>query len=284
MRFWKDIPVTFDLPNLLQCLDLHAQTPTKFEGDNLDLEYSRVYGGQVLAQSIMALEKVADGKSLKSFVQHFPREGDVALPMTYDVTVHQAGRTFALLGVAASQANKLVSSASASLHLPEEGIERESEIDMSPGPQDSVPTDLTMVPWEVRVVDGTDLGTRESRPPRYRFWMRAELPYCPAAENSWVHQALLAHASDLTVIGTALLPVIGVSQNDTGTAFHTAVTSHSMWFHRPFRIDEWLLVDQESPIMSGGRSFGRGDVRTQDGQLVASFAQESMVRLLAPLP
>jgi acyl-CoA thioesterase-2 len=97
-------------------------------------------------------------------------------------------------------------------------------------------------------------------------------------DDAWMHQALLAHATDLTVIGTALLPIDGVSQADTGTRIQTAVTSHSLWFHQPFRLNDWLLIDQASPVMSAGRSFGRGDVWTHDGRLVASFAQEAMVR------
>jgi acyl-CoA thioesterase-2 len=101
-----------------------------------------------------------------------------------------------------------------------------------------------------------------------------------ADDSDWTHQALLAHATDLTVIGTALLPVEGLSQADTGTKFHSAVTSHTLWFHQSFRTDDWVLVDQHSPVLAGSRGWGRGDVWTRDGRLVASFAQESMVRPL----
>lgn len=273
--------MSVDLANLLACLELREGEPPLLEGDNLDLEYRRVFGGQVLAQTVRALETAADGKQLKSFTQHFPREGDVGQPMTYVPAVHQSGRTFAVLGVQATQAGKLVSQCTASLHAPENGLERSDDPPQVGRPQDAAPTELLMVPWEVRVVDGVDLGSRQVHPARYQFWMR-----CPALPDScrpdslWTHQALLAHATDLTVIGTALLPVQGASQEDTGTAFHTAVTTHSMWFHQPFRLDEWVLVDQTSPLLSGGRAFGRGDVWTADGRLVASFAQESMIRLL----
>ena len=123
-----------------------------------------------------------------------------------------------------------------------------------------------------------DLSDRTEGPPDFQFWMRA------AACNDdrvAVHQALLAHATDLTIIGTALRPFEGVSQADSTVTLHTAVTSHTVWFHQPVRVDEWLLVAQHSPVVANGRAFGRGEVFTEAGELVASFAQESMIRSLA---
>ena len=96
-------------------------------------------------------------------------------------------------------------------------------------------------------------------------------------DDRGLHQALLAHATDLTLIGTALRPFDGLSQADSTVTLHTAVTSHTLWFHRPFRVDRWLLVVQEAPVVAHGRSYGRGDVFADD-QLVASFAQEAMIR------
>jgi acyl-CoA thioesterase-2 len=100
-------------------------------------------------------------------------------------------------------------------------------------------------------------------------------------EERATHQALLAHATDLTLIGTALRPFDGLSQADSTVTLHTAVTSHTLWFHRPFRVDEWLLITQEAPVVAHGRSYGRGDVFAGD-LLVASFAQEAMVRPIDP--
>ena len=99
----------------------------------------------------------------------------------------------------------------------------------------------------------------------------------PVGDERHLHQALLAHATDLTLIGTALRPFDGVSQADSTVTLHTAVTSHTLWFHHPFRVDDWLLVTQHSPVVANGRAFGRGDVYAGD-ELVASFAQEAMVR------
>ena len=109
-------------------------------------------------------------------------------------------------------------------------------------------------------------------------WSRQCLARSPALA---VHQALLAYATDLTIIGTALRPFDGVSQADTMITLHTAVTSHTLWFHQPFRVDAWLLLTQHSPVVAGGRAYGRGDVYAGD-ELVASFAQESMVRQIEP--
>ena len=97
-----------------------------------------------------------------------------------------------------------------------------------------------------------------------------------------MHQALLAHATDLTLIGTALRPFDGVSQADSTVTLHTAVTSHSMWFHQPFRMDDWVLLDQHSPVVANGRSLRAGRGVRRAGEVVASFAQEAMVRQIEP--
>ena len=267
--------VSFD--NLLACLELTEATPGTFTGPNLALDYHRVFGGQILAQGILAATTAAgEGKEVKSLTQLFPREGQAEQPMLYTVTKHQEGRTFASTGVVANQGDKTVSVAALSLHTPEDGTARQAPAPDVGKPESATATDLGMIPWETRVVDAVDLSDRAVGPASYRFWMRTPaLPDSPA-----LHQALLAYATDLTIIGTALRPAEGLSQADTMTKFHSAVTSHSLWFHQPFRADEWLLVDQVSPVLAGGRAFGRGDVWSSDGRLVASFAQESMIRML----
>lgn len=267
----------FPLENVLSCLDLREKGPQTFVGDNLELDYHRVFGGQILGQTLRAVSAAADpGKQVKSLHQLFPREGDSAQPMTYTVTEHQKGRTYASSGVVATQGEKVVSVATVSLHAPEPGHERQEQAPAVGTPEDAVAVDLGMVPWETRVVDGVSLGSPEVGPAVFRFWMRT--PALP--DEVSLHQALLAHATDLTLIGTALRPVEGLSQADATVKYHSAVTSHTVWFHQPFRIDDWLLVDQHSPVLAGGRAFGRGDVWARDGRLVASFAQESMIRML----
>ena len=131
-----------------------------------------------------------------------------------------------------------------------------------------------MIPWETRVAFGVDLQSREAGPPEYGLWMRAPT----LADDQPLHQALLAHSSTLTLIGTALRPHEGLSEADAQGRLQTAVTSHTLWFHRPLRMDQWLLLQQQSPSTAGARGFGLGHVFTSQGQLVASFAQESLVR------
>jgi acyl-CoA thioesterase-2 len=172
-----------------------------------------------------------------------------------------------------------VTAAILSMHADEDGWQRSDAPPALDPPDASVETDLNMVPWEVRVVGGVDLSDHAAGPPQFDWWTRT-----PAVggdrDSVSTHQALLAHATDLTVIGTALRPFEGLSQADSTKTMHTAVTGHSMWFHQPFRVDDWLLVTQHSPVVAKGRAYGRGDVFAGD-QLVASFAQESMIRPLS---
>ena len=258
----------FGLDDLLGCLD---------SGDNLDIGYHRVFGGQILAQMITASAKSSPEKNVKSMHVLFPREGDTSKRVDYAVTKHQDGRTFGTTGIVASQDDKTIAVATVSLHATEVGLERSDPMPEVPRPDDCPVHEVPMVPWEVRVIAGVDLADRAAGPPSYEMWMRT--PALP--DDGHVHQALLAHATDLTVIGTALRPFEGVSQADSTVTLHTAVTSHTLWFHRPYRLDRWLLVAQRSPVVAAGRAFGRGDVFTEDGDLVASFAQESMVRRIS---
>jgi acyl-CoA thioesterase II len=130
-----------------------------------------------------------------------------------------------------------------------------------------------LLPFETR--SKTSLDAREAAPPEYSLWIKT-----PAVDPGLV-QALAAYATDLTLIGTALRAVPGVSQADAGRAFVSAVTSHTLWFHRPFRTDAWLLLRQRGPVLAHGRSFGQGDILTADGTLVASYAQEALLRFRA---
>lgn len=273
----------FDLDDLTGCLSLQPVDGDDglLEGANLDIGYHRVFGGQILAQMIAAASAASPEKSVKSLTVLFPREGDTAKPIRYRVTKHQDGRTFGTTEVVAAQdgpdgASKVVSAAIVSMHVDEEGLHRSDPPPSVGPPEDADVLPLDMVPWEVRVVGGVDLADRAVGEPRFEMWMRAP----SLGDERSVHQALLAHATDLTLIGTALRPFEGVSQADSTVTLHTAVTSHSMWFHQPFRLDDWLLVAQHSPVVANGRSFGRGDVFTGGGELVASFAQEAMVRSL----
>jgi acyl-CoA thioesterase-2 len=263
----------FDQDDLIGCLALTEGDGGVREGRNLDIGYHRVFGGQILAQVVAAAAEATPEKAVKSIHVLFPREGDTSKPMRYRVTKLQDGRTFGSTEVVAEQDAKVISVALVSMHIGEEGLHRSDDApDVGP-PEEATAVDLGMVPWETRVVGDVDLSDRAASPARLDWWMRAA---AVDGEGS-VHQALLAHATDLTLIGTALRPFEGISQADSTVTLHTAVTSHTVWFHQPFRVDAWLQLSQSGPVVAGGRSYGRGDVFA-DGELVASFAQEAMIR------
>ncbi len=265
--------MAFDVDDLVGCLQLTEVEPGVVEGPNLDIGYYRVFGGQILAQMLSAAAAASPEKSVKSLTVLFPREGDTAKPLRYRVERLQDGRTFGTTEVIASQDGKVIAAAVVSMHVDEDGLHRSDPAPAVGAPEDAEPLELPMVPWEVRTVGGVDVVDKAIGPPDLELWMRA--PALP--DERIVHQALLAHATDLTIIGTALRPFEGVSQADSTVTLHTAVTSHSIWFHQPFRLDDWVLLAQHSPVVANGRAFGRGEVHA-NGEVVASFAQESMVR------
>ncbi len=268
-----------DMKDLLGCLDVEQTGPDSWSARNLDLpDAYRVFGGQLLAQAIAIAVADAPGKVVKSIHVLFPREGDLALPVEFRVTRLQDGRTFSNRQLVGAQGERVIFSATLSLHALEDGLEHQGAAPECPGPMECAPADLGMIPLETRIEDGVDLDDRALGPAEFRFWLRAEekLP-----DELPIHQAILAHCSDLTVIATALRAHAGYSVADSPGLLHTGPTSHTLWFHRPFRMDEWMLVDQRSPVAHGARAFGGANVYSEGGELVASFAQESLIRVRA---
>jgi len=264
--------ITFE--DTLACLEVEALADDRYTAPNIPMAYYRIFGGQLLAQTIAVATRSAAGKSVKSLHAAFPREGDLREPVEYDVAAIQDGRSFAARQVTARQGERVIASAMVSLHVDEAGLSHQIAAPDAGEPRAATLTDLTMIPWETRVVGGVDLGARDVGPADYAFWMRA--PALPGDRH--VHQALFAHASDLTLIGTTLRPHEGLCEADSPDRIQTAVTTHTLWFHRPFRLDEWMLVSQSSPVTAGARGFAQGHAFDGDGSLVASFAQESMIR------
>lgn len=258
--------------DLLECLKLNVgDCDTRFTARNQQLEYHRIFGGQLLAQFIRAASITSPDKTVKSLHTVFPREGRADEPITYDVIRHHEGRSFSTLSITAAQARGPIGIASVSMHVSEDGHDRQSvePVGQLPGPEHGVA--LGLIPWETRSLD--DLNATTTGPPEFELWMRTPLVEPDLAT------ALAAYATDLTLIGTALRPHDGLSQLGNGTQFTSAVTSHTIWFHRPFTTDQWLLLRQHSPLIAHGRSFGRGDVLTTDGVLIASYGQESLLRI-----
>ena len=268
--------------DLLGCLDLHsaaqagadersdAEDITTFDGASQQLQYHRVFGGQLLGQFIRAAQLTCPDKTVKSLHAVFAREGRAAEPVRYPSTRQHQGRSFASLTITAHQTRGVLASSSVSMPAVEDGPEHQ---DREPVPAllgEKHRAELDLIPWETRCAD--DLNAVTAGPPRLELWMRT-----PPVDGDLAF-ALTAYASDLTPIGTALRPLEGFNHSGNGTLFTSAVTSHTVWFHRPFRTDRWLLLRQHSPVLAHGRCFGRGDVLTEDGTLVASYAQEALLR------
>lgn len=256
--------------DLLDCLALKPLGQGVYKGRSQRLDYHRLFGGQLLAQCARAVALTCPGKAVKSMHVLFPREGRGNEPVRYETDCVQQGRTYAAVRTQARQAHGVVAVATASLHTWEGGPERQTvqPVGDLPGPERRVALD--MLPWESRAV--TDLDTDDAEPPAYELWTRTP------RVSADLSPALLAYATDLTLIGTALRPLERVTQRDAGRAFVSAVTSHTVWFHQPLRTDEWLVMRQHSPVAAHGRCHGRGDVLTERGELVASYAQEGLLR------
>ena len=253
--------------DLLECLEL-ASGPSggtdgqsdvaAFIGRNQRLEYHRLFGGQLLGQFIQAARLVCPDKAVKSLHAVFAREGRADEPVSYEAIRHHEGRSFATLTITARQSRGKLATSSICMHVVEDGPEHQAVDDVAPvlGAEHRVALDL--IPWEIRAVD--DLNATTSGPPRFEFWMRT-----PAVDPG-LAPALAAYATDLTLIGTALRPMDGLGQRGNGTQFTSAVTSHTLWFHRPFRTDEWATSSPRaarwSPPMPRRPSCGcRPDAR-----------------------
>ncbi len=243
-----------------------------FEGRNQQLEYHRLFGGQLLGQLIQIARLMCPEKTVKSLHTVFAREGHADEPVTYEAIRHHEGRSFATLTITGRQStSRVLATSSICMHVVEDGPEHQAVADVPPvlGPEHRLALDL--IPWETRAID--DLNATTTGPPQFEFWMRT-----PDVDPA-LAPALAAYATDLTLIGTALRPMEGLGQRGNGTQFTSAVTSHTLWFHRPFRTDEWLLLRQHSPLLAHGRSFGRGDILDERGALVASYGQEALLRI-----
>ncbi|HIF95485.1 MAG TPA: acyl-CoA thioesterase II [Myxococcales bacterium] len=258
----------------LACLDVEFLGADSFTAPNIPMAYRRIFGGQLIAQALCVAAETVQEKGVKSLHATFPNQGDLASPVEYRVHRQGEGRTFAHRMVVGRQAGEVIVVANVSLHCEEAGLFHQTDFPEVLAPEDATAMDLSMIPWETRVVGGVDLASREIGSPDYAFWMRA--PSFSAGQV--VHQALLAHATDLSLIGTSLRPHAGLGEADSPEKIQTAVTSHTIWFHQPLRMDDWLLVSQKSPIVAAGRGFAHGSVLSREAALVASFAQESMLR------
>ncbi len=299
--FARDSPTARPLSPLDHLLDLLALEPIEtliFRGRNRPLGSPRVYGGQVLAQALVAAGRtVPDGRACHSLHAYFILPGDVEAPILYTVEPLRDGGSFATRRVTAVQHGRPIFNASLSFHRDEPGLDHQpeppagvpppdalaSEHDLARAIADRIPEPLRTVltrdrPIDFRPVDPADPLRPSARDPEMTMWLRADgrLP-----EDRLTHQALFAYASDWGLLGTALHPH-GRSVFDP--RLQVASLDHAVWFHRPFRADEWLLYRVDAPTAAGARGFTRGSLTDAAGRLVASTAQEGLIRPLADRP
>jgi len=280
------------LQALVELLRLEPLEHNLFRGQSRDVGGPAVFGGQVLGQALMAAARtVAAGQSVHSLHGYFLRAGDKAVPIVYDVDRIRDGASFATRRVVAIQHGQAIFHMSASFHKREGGPAHQDTMPEAPPPEslaDDHQRERAMAdhlperrraflqlpqPVELRSVSPLDPLAPEPRPAQALHWLRA--PHA-LPDDPLLHQALLAYASDWSLMRVAMLPH-GLSFNQSGV--QGVSLDHAMWFHRDFRFDDWLLYQSDSPSLAGARGFCRGSLWSRDGALVASVAQEGLIRV-----
>jgi acyl-CoA thioesterase-2 len=283
-----------DTQTLVETLQLERLEVNLFRGTTPDEESrERIYGGQVIAQSLLAAYETVEGRVCHSLHCYFIRPGDPTVPIVFEVDRARDGGSFTTRRVIAVQHGQQIFNLAASFQTEEQGFEHQSDMPDAPPPEaveddieaqrralkDAPPEARAWVdrpqPIEMRTVGGRfDVARPEPRAPRQQVWFRAR---DPIGADPYMHQVILAYASDMSLLGTAVRPH-GVSWRTPG--FQSASLDHAMWFHRPTDFNEWHLYEQVSPSASGGRGFNLGYIyRASDGALVASCAQEGLMRM-----
>ncbi|MCC7253563.1 acyl-CoA thioesterase II [Hyphomicrobium sp.] len=276
---------------LMEVLDLERLEVNLFRGISPKDGWQRVYGGQVLGQALVAAGRtVEEPRAAHSLHGYFLLGGDPSHPIIYEVERIRDGGSFTTRRVKAIQHGRAIFAMSASFHKEEEGYEHAAAMPDVPPPEtlpsaaervaeliDALPENMRNywqreAPIELRPVDVKRYLSREPNPPAQHIWLKASgrLP-----DDVRLHQCVLAYASDFTLLDTALI-AHGKLLFDPD--IQLASLDHALWLHQPFRADEWLLYAPDSPVASGARGFCRGSFFTRDGRLVASTAQEGLIR------
>jgi acyl-CoA thioesterase-2 len=277
---------------LVDLLDLERLEDNLFRGQSRDIGTQFVFGGQVLGQALSAAQHTVDAsRTAHSLHAYFLRAGDIDAPIVYSVERTRDGGTFSSRRVVAIQHGQPILNGSISFQIEEGGFEHQSSMPEVPLPEDIEPMQPLSpeqmaklpekiqrwlgvdAPIEFRHVWPQDKLKPVKRPPIQHIWFRTA---APVGDSPALHRALLAYASDFNLIGTATLP--------HGISYYThnvqmASLDHALWFHRPFRMDDWLLYSFDSPTAQGARGLARGQIFSRDGRLIASSAQEGLIRL-----
>jgi len=276
---------------LLAILDLEVLEQDLFRGRSPQVGWQRVFGGQVVGQALVAATRTVMDRPVHSLHGYFLRPGDPAVPIVYQVARLRDGGSFTTRQVTAIQHGKPIFTMGASFHTAEENaLAHQAAMPVAPRPEDlpgekelkerflaQAPANVRAYwerdrPIELRPTDFDHYLTDLPLDPHQQVWVRAtdRLPDDPA-----VHAAVLAYASDMTLLDTALF---AHGRSVFAPDMQLASLDHAMWFHAPFRADDWLLYDQDSPFSGGSRGFCRGELWTRDGRLVASTTQEGLMR------
>ena len=280
--------------DLTETLALERLEVNLFRGISSDDGPGRIFGGQVIAQSLLAAYETVEDRLCHSLHCYFIRPGDPSVPIIFEVDRSRDGGSFTTRRVIAVQHGQQIFNLAASFQVAEEGFEHQAPMLKVPGPDD-LPTEAeaqaavmaTMPeearkwvmrprPIEMRPVDGGsffDGKPPESREPQSQSWFRAK---APIGDDQHMHQVVMAYASDMSLLSTAMRPH-RIHWQTKG--FQSASLDHAMWFHKPVNFNNWHLYEQDSPSASGGRGFIRGSIYAEDGTLVASVAQEGLIRM-----
>ena len=235
----------------------------------------QIFGGQILAQLVAA---VAPGRTVKSVHAAFPRSGRPTDPLFLEVEKTHDGRSLGMRRAVVYQdqplgGRRVVATATILVDRADDEYDYQFDAVATSDPLSAKPVDFAVVPGEVRLISEIGLDDVSAVPAELAFWMR-----CSEFADTSLARPVLAYVSDWPLIGTLLKAVPGLSQQDAHVRLQTGVVSHSIWFHQPFDVSQWLRLDIRGERLAGDRGFGTGAVYTQAGSLVASFAQESVIR------
>lgn len=275
---------------LLTILDLEQLETNLYRGLSPQVGWQRVFGGQVIGQALVAACRTVEGRAPHSLHGYFVLPGDPKIPIIYEVERIRDGRSFTTRSVKAIQHGRVIFMLLASFQIAETGLSHRIPMPDVPHP-DQLPSEQDIKnrvlprmpdpvrqyfererPIELRPVEFSRYTSRKGMEPRFNVWIRAT---APLPDDPAIHQCVLAYASDMTLLDTTLVPH---GRTVFEKSIQAASLDHALWLHEPFRADEWLLYSQDTPFSGGHRGFARGSIFTQDGRLVASVAQEGLIR------
>lgn len=274
---------------LLQILDLEQIEVNRFRGFTPDSRSIRVFGGQVIGQALIAACRTVSDRLCHSLHAYFIRPGNPEIPILYEVDQSRDGRSFTTRRVVAIQNGEQIFNLAASFHVKEPGFDHQFEMPDHPSPEELTSRDELRLelayhlpenmarsfraeqPIDIRPVHVQSLVDPRKMDPINHVWLKLKKKI---GDTPALHQAILAYASDMTLLDTCVRP--------HGVNFfkgaQMASLDHAMWFHEDFRVDDWLFYEQDSPKSAGGRGFNRGTIYTSSGRLVASVTQEGLIR------